>query len=65
MGIAQSDTSNADTPKQDGANLSVFVYYDINETCAANWEKRKASIFGSAVFSRQILTEQNIVSPSF
>ncbi len=50
MGIAQSDTSEADTPEQYGANLSVFVYYDINETCAANWEKCKALIFGSAVF---------------
>ncbi len=50
MGIAKNDTSEADTPKRDGANLSVFVCYDINETCAPNWEKRKALIFCSAVF---------------
>ncbi len=41
-GYCENDTSEADTPKQDGANLSVFVCYDINETCAPNWEKRKA-----------------------
>ncbi len=29
---------------EEGANRSVFVYYDTNETCAANWEKLKALI---------------------
>ncbi len=64
MGIAQIDTFEADTPKQDGANLSVFVYYDINETCAANLEKRKAWFLVLQSFS-SIQTEQNMDSPSF
>ncbi len=34
-GIAQSDTPEAGTAKQDCAKLSVFVYYDINETRSA------------------------------
>ncbi len=48
--IAQSDTAEEDTTKQDGANRSLIVYYDVNQTRAANWEKRKALILGSAVF---------------
>ncbi len=39
--IAQSDTPEADTPKQDGANRSLFVYYEINETCTANWKNAR------------------------
>ncbi len=49
-GIAQSDTPEPHISKQDGANRPLFVYYKINETCIANWEKRKALIFGSVVF---------------
>ncbi len=52
-GIAQSDTPEADTPKQDGANRSLFVYYDINEMCVANWETTQGFDFWFGSFSRQ------------
>ncbi len=48
MGIAQSDTPEADTPKQDGANRLLFVYYDKRVRLIG--KKCKALIFGSAVF---------------
>ncbi len=62
-GIAQSDIPELDTPEQDGSNGSLFVFYEINETCTANWGKRKLLIFRSVFFVVN-LNRANMDSPS-